>query len=87
MRAACLSDSCDGDRGSSCAVCDKVLVGQCIWHIVEDAAEKHHGLLALVRKYAAQYEEEGVKYIAAASHRVHVLKLQIAVMTGKARKK
>nr|WP_325191379.1 pyridoxamine 5'-phosphate oxidase family protein [uncultured Selenomonas sp.] len=56
-------------------------------HIVEDAAEKHHGLLALVRKYAAQYEEDGVKYIAAASHRVHVLKLQIAVMTGKARKK
>ena len=56
-------------------------------HIVEDAAEKQRGLLALVRKYAAQYEEDGLKYIAAASHRVHVLKLHITAVTGKARKK
>ena len=53
--------------------------------LLTDPAEKKHGLIQLLKKYSAAHEEAGLRYIDAALDKVHVLKLPIETLTGKAR--
>lgn len=55
--------------------------------IIEEGAEKHHGIECILRKYAPEHFERGLKYIDGAFSKIHVLRLDIIEMTGKARKK
>lgn len=54
--------------------------------ILNDVEEKHRGMEAILRKYAVDFEEKGLRYIDAAINKVSVLRLDIAFMMGKARK-
>lgn len=49
-------------------------------------AEKHNGLLEIVRKYAPGFIKEGLQYIENAVHKARVYKLVIESISGKSRK-
>lgn len=55
--------------------------------IVDDAGEKRRGIEAILRKYAAAFEEKGMAYIDGAIDRIYVLALEVEQLSGKARKK
>lgn len=55
--------------------------------IVTDAAEKRHGIEAILKKYAGAFEEKGMRYIDGAIDRIYVLRMNMEQITGKARKK
>ena len=55
--------------------------------IVDTDEEKAHGLELLVRKWHSEYYENGMKYIAAAKDKVHVLRLTIEDISGKANRR
>ena len=54
--------------------------------IIEDGPEKQKGIEAILRKYSPEYMEKGLKYIEGAIRKIHVLRLDIREITGKARK-
>jgi len=54
--------------------------------IIEEGSEKQTGIEAILRKYAPDYMEKGLKYIEGAIRRIYILKLEIREITGKARK-
>ena len=54
--------------------------------IIEDGPEKQKGIEAILRKYSPEYMERGLKYIEGAIRKIHVLRLDIREITGKARK-
>ena len=53
-------------------------------HVVEDPEEKRKGITAIVEKLSSDYHDAGMKYIDSAFDNLHVLKLEIEHMTGKA---
>jgi len=53
---------------------------------VANNEEKMAALMAFVKKYAGGFVEKGKEYAAAASHKTVVVKMEIAHITGKARK-
>ena len=52
--------------------------------IIEDAEEKRMGISAIAEKFSPDYHDEGVKYIDSAFDDIHMLKLTIDRITGKA---
>lgn len=48
--------------------------------------EKREALMCIIQKYSGDYIQEGIEYIDKYYSRVHVLKLSIETLTGKARK-
>ncbi len=52
--------------------------------IVEDVEEKKKGIMAIAKKLSPQYPKEGMEYIDSAFAKMHVLRLDVAKMTGKA---
>lgn len=54
--------------------------------IVESEEEKRFGLELLLRKYSANYIQEGMGAIARSLNKVHVLRFDIEFITGKGRK-
>lgn len=52
--------------------------------IAEDKEEKLKGIRAIAQKFSPQYPKEGEEYIASAFDKMHVLKMDIEKMTGKA---
>lgn len=52
--------------------------------VVEDADEKRAGITAIADKLSPEYHKEGQDYINKAFNDMHVLKLEIEHMTGKA---
>lgn len=50
------------------------------------AAEKERGLAGLVAKYSAEFREEGTRYIAAATPKTRVFRIDIDAIAGKARR-
>ncbi|MCR5370371.1 MAG: pyridoxamine 5'-phosphate oxidase family protein [Clostridium sp.] len=55
--------------------------------ILEEKDEKRAGLLALLKKYSADYMEGGIKYMEASLDKVYILRLKIDRISGKGRKK
>ncbi|MBQ7533997.1 MAG: pyridoxamine 5'-phosphate oxidase family protein [Stomatobaculum sp.] len=55
--------------------------------IITDPEEKMKGLMALLRKYSADFMESGIKYANASVNKVYILRLPIETITGKGRKK
>ncbi|MBO4793075.1 MAG: pyridoxamine 5'-phosphate oxidase family protein [Deltaproteobacteria bacterium] len=55
-----------------------------IW-IVEETAEKQHGIEAILDKYSPGYREKGMELIARTFTQFHILRFDIASLTGKAR--
>ncbi|MTV48297.1 pyridoxamine 5'-phosphate oxidase family protein [Heliobacillus mobilis] len=53
---------------------------------IVDGDEKVQGLLALVKKYSADYMESGKKYIENSGHTTTVVKIEIEHLTGKAQR-
>lgn len=53
-------------------------------NIVEELTEKRAGIEAIVAKLSPEYKKEGLEYIERAFNKMHVLKLDIENMTGKA---
>ena len=53
--------------------------------IVEETAEKQRGIEAILGKYSPAYREKGLEYIARAFTQFHILRFDIASLTGKAR--
>ena len=51
------------------------------------SAEKHAGLVAILKKYSPDFMEKGERYINGDGHKAKVYKIVIESMTGKARKK
>ncbi len=60
-----------------------VLRGSIERHLPDD--EKAKALMALVRKYSPEFENEGAQYVARAQHKTEVLRFSIEQMTGKTR--
>ena len=54
--------------------------------VIEDGPKKQQGIEAILRKYAPDHVEKGLKYIEGAIRKIYVLKLDIHEVTGKARK-
>lgn len=52
--------------------------------IAEGKEEKLKGIRAIAQKFSPQYQKEGEEYIASAFDNMHVLKMDIEKMTGKA---
>lgn len=52
--------------------------------IVEDKEEKTKGIKAIADKLSPEFEKEGLEYIEKAFNAMHVLRLDVAKMTGKA---
>ena len=53
--------------------------------LVEPSAEKDEALLALIRKYSANYLENGIAYINSAKDKTAVIRIVPELMTGKKR--
>ena len=49
--------------------------------------EKMKGLMAILRKYSADFMENGIKYASASVDKVYILRLPIETVTGKGRRK
>lgn len=60
-----------------------VVFGRC--SLVE-GAEKRKGLVALLRKYAPEHLEAGIRYVEREERRTAVLAITVETMTGKARR-
>lgn len=52
--------------------------------VVVEAGEKEHAMDLLVRKYAAEFEEEGAQYIAREWNALCVVRVQVERLTAKA---
>ena len=52
--------------------------------ILEDREEKKKGITAIAERLAPEHREAGLKYINSAFENMHVLKMDISHMTGKA---
>jgi len=50
------------------------------------AADKHNGLLELLKKYSPGFIEEGLRYIESAGGKTRVYKIVVESITGKSRK-
>lgn len=48
--------------------------------------EKHHALMALIRKYSTEFIDKGEKYVSHSGKDTVVVKIQIDHLTGKARR-
>lgn len=55
--------------------------------IVEDDAEKRHALMAIVKKYAPDYMEDGAEHMESGIARTAILKIYVDQVTGKERLK
>ena len=55
--------------------------------IIEDKEEKQEGIEAILRKYSPMFEEKGLQYIENSIDKIHILKLRIETVEGKARKR
>lgn len=55
--------------------------------IVEDDGEKRHALMAIVKKYAPDFMENGVAHVEDSIARTCILKIHVDRITGKARLK
>ncbi len=55
--------------------------------IVEDTDEKQKGIEAILRKYSPDHVEKGLEFIRGTFDRFSILKLDIQMITGKARKR
>ena len=55
--------------------------------ILEERDEKRVGLLAILKKYSADYMEGGIKYMEASLDKVYILRMKIDRVSGKGRKK
>lgn len=53
-------------------------------HIVEDKDEKTKGIKAIAEKLSPDFKEEGLAYIEKAFNNMHVLRMDVERMTGKA---
>ncbi len=53
--------------------------------IVKDLEEKRQGLKAILKKYSPEFYEAGLRYIDNAFEKTEVLKIEIRLITGKAR--
>ncbi len=52
--------------------------------VVEDAEEKKKGIMAIAEKLSPEFREEGLAYIDSAFSNMHVLRMDVTKMTGKA---
>ncbi len=52
--------------------------------VVEDEEEKRKGIKAIADKLSPEFPKEGMEYINSAFHNMHVLRMDVTKMTGKA---
>ena len=63
---------------------ESAIASGCISNVSDE--EKREALMHIIQKYSGDYIQEGIEYIDKYYSRVHVLKLSIETLTGKARK-
>jgi nitroimidazol reductase NimA-like FMN-containing flavoprotein (pyridoxamine 5'-phosphate oxidase superfamily) len=53
--------------------------------VIKDLEEKRQGLKAILKKYSPEFYEAGLRYIDKAFEKTEVLKIEVSLITGKAR--